>query len=229
MNKENQNLKSGQTGDILASGTASILSLFPLTAPLGAMINFSLFTWQGEQLNKFKNACENRINAIDKNKLDISVLDSDEFKSLVWQAVEAASTTGSELKRQILAGAIVNSIVLPTSKVTGKTFMLRILKELSDEEINVLKVFYDERNLSRGLTKFYVANKLQLNQEDVLITCQALGQLGLLSPPNHTREHQGDPHIPGTIVLGGSSNVMVDWRITALAERLIQWCSDNSI
>lgn len=221
-------------GDSIVAGASVILSLIPFTAPIGAASSFGLFVWQKEQQRKFVDECQTRFDALDQSKLDYSALESDEFKSLVIQAVETASKTASDLKQQALASALANSIILPTSQFTGKQALLRLLEQLSDEEMVTLKVLYDEelplekrqpanaipaamkQCVRLGMSEAIVAEKLGWSQEEALIACQGLRQLGLA--------HEPDPD-SGAILLENASP-HCNWRVTALAERLIEWCGE---
>jgi hypothetical protein len=238
----NEKPRYGSALDLICGGASVILSLFPLTAPIGAAGSFGLLAWQNEQLNKFKDELQKRLEALDQNKLDQSALQSDEFKSLVVQAVETASQTGSDLKKQALASALVNSLVLPTSRFTGKQALQRILSQLSDEEIIVLKVLYHEDSpfgntpsttsytsqispdgssrLSLGMSEADIAEILGWTEENTLVACQSLLQLGLV--------HQADSYI-GPVLLYSAGSENRGWRITALAEKLISWCRETPI
>lgn len=234
MTEDNQKPAPKNVSDLIVAGVSAILSVNPLTAPIGAMGSFGLLVWQREQQQKFIDAYQRKFDALDQNKLDHSALESDEFKSLVVQAVEIASKTASDLKRQALASALVSSIVLPTSRFTGKQALLRLLEQLSDEEMVALKVLYDEEprleerrpssaipagSLPRvliGMSEADIASRLGWSQEDALVACQGLRQLGLA--------HEPDDLGPSILLDGADKR---DWRVTALAEKLIKWCSSE--
>lgn len=234
MTEDNQKPVPTNVGDLIVAGVSAIMSLNPFTAVVGAASSFGLFAWQKKQQQKFVDECQTRFNALDNSKLDRSALESDEFKSLVIQAVETASKTASDLKRQALASALANSIVLPTSQFTGKQALLRLLEQLSDEEMEALKVLYNEEpsleksqpasaipagmkpRVRLGISETVVAAKLRWSQENALIACQGLRQLGLA--------HEPDPD-SGAILME-SAPPQRDWRVTALAERLIEWCGE---
>lgn len=217
--------------DLIVAGTSAILSLNPLTAPIAAVGSFGLLAWQREQQQKFINEYQRRFDALDQDKLDHSALESDEFKSLVIQAVETASKTASDLKRQALASALVSSIILPTSRFTGKQALLRLIAQLSDEEMMALKVLYDEEppleerrpqsamptslllRVRLGMSETDVATRLGWSQEDALVACQGLRQLGLT--------HEPDPD--SGAILTENAPPKRGWRVTAMAEKLIKW------
>lgn len=235
MTEDNQKPAPKNVSDLIVAGASAILSLNPFTAPIAAVGSFGLLAWQREQQQKFIDEYQRRFDALDQNKLDHSALESDEFKSLVVQAVETASKTASDLKRQALASALVSSIVLPTSRFTGKQALLRLLEQLSDEEMVALKVLYDEElpleerrpasaipagllpRVRLGMSETDVAARLGWSQEDALVACQGLRQLGLA--------HEPDPDMSGVLT---SENAPPErgWRVTALAEKLIKWCGE---
>lgn len=235
MTEDNQKPALTNVSDLIVAGASAILSLNPFTAVIGAAGGFGLFVWQREQQQKFINEYRRRFDTLDQDKLDHSALESDEFKSLVVQAVEAASKTVSDLKRQALANALINSVVLPTSSFTGKQALLRLLDQLSDEEVVALKVLYDEElplekrqpasttpakllpcSIRLGISETVVAARLEWSQEDALVACQGLRQLGLA--------HEPDPD--SGAILTENAPPKRGWRVTAIAEKLIQWCGE---
>jgi hypothetical protein len=234
MTKDNQKNAPQNVSDLMVAGASAILSVIPLTAPIGAAGSFGLLVWQREQQQKFVDEWRQKFDALDKSKLDHSALESDEFKSLVIQAVESASKTASNLKRQALASALVSSIVLPTSRFTGKQALLRLLEQLSDEEMVALKVLYDEEppleerrpksaipagellRVRLGMSEADVAARFEWSKDDALVACQGLRQLGLA--------HEPDPDLGA--ILTEDAPPKRGWRVTALAEKLIKWCGE---
>jgi hypothetical protein len=226
MTNDNQKPAPGSVKDLLAVGASTILSLFPATAPVGAMGSYGLFVWQREQLNKFIDECKQRFDRLDQDKLDRTALESDEFKSLLLQAVEIGAETASDLKRKALASAISNSVVLPTSQFTGKQALLRVLSQLDDQEMLALGVFSDEEprlveyeatmqehKLSRRgfVTEADVARKLGWNEEEASVVCEGLSQLGLIYSTTF-----------GAVL----TKTRDTWRITVLAKKLIKWSGE---
>lgn len=220
--QDNQNPGSGDLRTLIVNGASTILNLFPATAPLGAIISICLFKWQQDQLNKFINEVKRNFENLDLNKLDESALKTDEFKSLVVQIVETASNTASDLKRKALAKALVNSAIPPTSRFTGKQALLRILSQLSDEEMLALTVVYEEEpriaaettdRFHASVSEAYVANKLEWNEEESRVACEGLCQLGLVHNP-----------FVGAVVDVSRGH----WRINEIARRLIKWCGEES-
>lgn len=235
MTKDNQKQAPTNVSALIVAGASAILSLNPFTAVIGAAGGFGLLVWQREQQQKFINEYQRRFDTLAQDKLDHSALESDEFKSLVIQAVETASKTASDLKRQALVSALINSVVLPTSRFTGKQALLRLLEQLSDEEMMVLKVLYDEelplekrqpasatpakllpRSSRLGISETVVAVRLEWSQEDALVACQGLRQLGLA--------HEPDPD--SGAILADNAPPKRGWRASAIAEKLIKWCGE---
>lgn len=105
---------------------------------------------------------------------------------------------------------------------------MRVISQMSDEEILALKVLYECETVGRDefklaedgktiitLKDLFKKVKPEMGQEwsekDNLVACNGLAQLGLAMPPR-------------TLTW---NNEMV--RITALENRLIQWCQDPNI
>jgi hypothetical protein len=212
--------------DIGLAGLPQILTLLssPVPLVLGATASgFVTSVWGREQQNKLidelKKQINERINETNA-KLNEPALSFDEFMELFVQAMDIASKSKSELKRQALAKALVNSLIPPTSDFTGKQALLRILSQLSDEEMVALKVLYDGAIEAQNqgdlphvpVTK--VAEKLGWEEEEAYVTCEALAQLLLLSDASQGQWNS----------FGHEHEV---WRITALATTLIQWVTEE--
>ncbi|MGB3692784.1 MAG: hypothetical protein WA999_08670 [Spirulinaceae cyanobacterium] len=228
MTKKNQIEGQLLSGAIITTVTG-ILNLVPHLVPVSLGIGSGFLTWQTFQLNKFQERVRRRLIALDEDKLDKDFLESDEFISLVVQAVEAASKTASEIKQKTLANVIANSVVLPTSKYKNKEALLRIVSQMSNEEMQALKVLYDEehrlvtaekndREENKGNNhQLYVvkgeeiAQKLGWKEEDTRITCEGLSQLALIYDRS----------------TGFSS--ATGWRISTLAKKLIEFSQESVI
>lgn len=209
---------------ILATATALVSPLDPV---MGAVTGFVLWAWQKGNAKDYENIVKEKFRRIDHNKLDKTYLVSNEFKALVVQTVDVASQTASEFKRKVLANALVNSVVLPTSKFPGKQALLRVLSQMSDEEIIALAVVeHCERTGDKGLVedsdsdekaitsehlvyKFILKGKemgLEWSKEDSLVAYDGLKQLELARPQGMWQ---------------------IEWGTTALGNRLIQWCTEH--
>lgn len=214
MTQDNQERKHGSTSDLIAAGASAVLGLFPLTAPIAVISNFGLFAWQKDQQEKFIHEVQQRLETLDTTKLDQSALESNEFKSVVIQVMETALKSASDLKRQALAQALVNSIVLPTSRFTGKQALFRILSQISDEEILTLSILQkgkaaDNLNKSVGLAE--IANKLQWSEQEAKVACEGLLQLGLILDAEAGRM--------------GNQRIHEYWHTTALGDKFVKWCT----
>jgi hypothetical protein len=195
--------------DIGLAGLPQILTLLSSPSPLvlGATASgFVASVWGREQQNKLLDELQKQINErINETnaKLNEPALSFDEFMELFVQAMDIASKSKSELKRQALANALVNSVIPPTSQFIGKLTLLRTLSQLSDEEIQVLTLFWSEFYdwaRSRATLDYEDVSKLLMwDVEDAHAICVGLVQLGLAR-------------------YGGNGITL-----TALAQRLVQW------
>ncbi|MGA9379589.1 MAG: hypothetical protein WBV73_12545, partial [Phormidium sp.] len=158
-------------GQFILMGVATLLAIIPNFTALAVVtggLNVALFGWQQKNLDKFISYCKAKFKDIESDKLDKTALNSDEFRALVFQIVEDATKTSSDLKQQIFATVLANSITFPKSTITKKQLLFRILRDLSEEEMHVLKILVDRD----GATTGYVAFTLNINIEDALILCQ---------------------------------------------------------
>ena len=227
----NQNWENA--GELLVYGVASILSVFPETAPVGAGAAFVLLARQNERLNKFIRTVKQKFEQVDHAKLDKPMLHSDEFTDLVFQNVDAASKTASDIKQEALANILINASLLPTSKISGKLIFTRLVSQMSDEEMYALRVIYNEeprvlaKEKADGIkcyTSGYqhpcvgnriVSEKLGWNVEDATVACQGLLQLCLVSAVKWDGIR--------------SYHLAVGWRITELAKKLVTFVLDPTL
>jgi hypothetical protein len=195
---------------VLAIVTAALSIIDPTK---GAITGFALWAWQKNSIEDWLNKYEQKVKRIDRDKLDRKALKSDEFKALVLQTVSVASQTASDLKREALANALLNSVLPPTSKFTGKQALLRVLSGMSDEEIFGLTAlyhgerngrYYSEKNKEHEITLKQLAEEIGWSEEEVEVTFDGLTQLGLA----RTWDIEGRW-----------------WKITALGNKLIEWCA----
>lgn len=222
-------------GQLILMGAANVLTIisslnpsltFPLTVLTGGL-NATLFVWQQKNLDKFISDFKAKFKDIESDKLDKTALNSDEFRSLVLQSVEEAAKTSSDLKREIFANVLVNSITFPKSTITKKQLLFRLLRDLSEEEMKVLKILVDED----GATTGYVADKLTIDKEDALTLCQGLLQLSLVKAPDQGEEDL-TPYDPRTSklhpTLQNATGIQRNyWSVKQLAKELIKWCSKD--
>lgn len=211
--------------DIGLAGLPQILTLLssPVPLVLGATVSgFVASVWEREEQNKLldelKKQINERINETNA-KLNDPTLSFDEFMELFVQAIDIASKSKSELKRQALAKALVNSLIPPTSQFTGKQALLRILSQLSDEEMVALQIVYDEKpHIEQTfLVPVEIEARLGCSSEDALVVCQSLRQLGLVNEPNFNTNAVSIEYSPE----------LQGWRITELAQKLIKWVTEE--
>ncbi|NMF61039.1 hypothetical protein [Pseudanabaena yagii] len=138
----------GDSGSIALSGSVQILTLLgaSVAAPLGLALTavgaggtVLLGAWQMEQQKKFIEKITQEISNIDSKKLDKEVLESSEFKEIVVRIYNEAGLASSR-KQSTFAKGLVNSVLYPNSKLTGKLIFIRIIASLSDEELQILEV-----------------------------------------------------------------------------------------
>lgn len=189
---------------------------------MGALVSGSLWVWQKQNSGKLLSDLEQKCQRLNREKLDYSALESDEFKALMIQVVDTASKTASDLKREALANALINSVLPPTSELKGKQALLRVLTGMSDEEIIALAVLHkcettglDEFKLANEgrnvITYEYVFKKVKTKmgqewgEEENRVAFEGINQLGLAKPPQD--------------LMWNSEMV----KITTLGNRLIKW------
>ncbi|MBD1861622.1 MULTISPECIES: hypothetical protein [Trichocoleus] len=185
--KNKAHLTLGSASGIGGVGILQILSLFPLTAPIGAAGTVILSAWQSEQQKKFISEVEQKIEALEQKTIKQSLLDSDEFKEIVARIWDNALKTASDLKRKALASVLVNSATQSQNSLAEKSSLLRTLLEISDREILVFTVIQSalEKSVSSCHEKD-IELALNLSSQEVHNTCEDLEQLRLiaLAEPN---------------------------------------------
>ena len=211
------------TAEIGLNSLVSILSFLASPgyfAGASAGSSFLVYLWGREQQNKFLRELKQQLNErIDEKNEQSRTLDLNEFMELFTQAIEIASKSASDLKRQALARALVNSVVLPTSQVTGKQSLLRVLSQMSEQEMLALTDLYkyessiDELKKLTGMPITELASVLNWNAQETLVTCEGLRQLGLVY----------DPRVGTWDYMGGNSNQFEACCITALGNKLLVW------
>jgi hypothetical protein len=209
----------------VAAGLPQILTLLSSPSPLalGATVgSFVASVWGREQQNKLldeiKELIDKKINETNA-KIKEPALSFDEFMELFVQAMNIVSKSKSELKRQALAKALVNSLIPPNSPFTGKQALLRILSQLSDEEMIALQVMRDEKpHIEQTfLVTAEIEARLRCSPEDALVVCQSLRQLGLVNEPNFN---------PNAVSIEYSPELQ-GWRVNELAQKLIKWVTEE--
>lgn len=204
---------------IVAAGTNN-------AAQMGALAGGVLWAWQKQNAEHFLSVLTQKCQRLNREKLDYSALESNEFKALMIQVVDTASKTASEQKREALANALINSVVPPTSSFSGKQALLRVLSGMSDEEmlaLTALQTLTALDSMSARVNKSMLGNKIILlehlaqetgwSKEENRIAFQGLKQLGIV-----------DNFGFGSNPQEGGGN----WAITSMGDRLIQWVTQPS-
>ncbi|BAZ27888.1 hypothetical protein NIES4074_03160 [Cylindrospermum sp. NIES-4074] len=196
---QDDNLALSKTNPFLEPSIAGVLALINTIPVFGTIINVPLaagmVAWQNRNLNKFILIVEQKFDSLDKSKLDKKFLNSAECIDIFVQAVEAAMKTSSEERCNALANALLAASVTPTSLYIGKQMLIRVLAQMSDEEMQVLRILYkEEMHFSENqgqpgqkaipvVPVAEIAAKLKWEYVDVLVACQGLLQLGLAHDP----------------------------------------------
>jgi hypothetical protein len=194
----------GDSGSIALSGSVQILTLLgaSVTTPLGLALTavgaggtVLLGAWQMEQQKKFIEKITQEISNIDSKKLDKEVLESSEFKEIVVRIYTEAGLASSH-KQSTFAKGLVNSALYPNSKLTGKLIFIRIVAQLSDEELQILEVM---QNAWMDNVPFLGKDSIQeslldLDIKQIQLACQGLIQQNVLESIN--------PDVWGLSILG---------------------------
>jgi hypothetical protein len=214
--------------EIALVGSAAILTLAasPAILPtIATYMGFGAYLWQRENQNNSLRKLEQQIQRTGAN-LEDSALNFDEFMELFIQFMEIASKSAIEEKQDYLVNLFVNSVVSSTIPFSGKQTLFRIHSQISLEEIHALKVLYDAAIDAENQGKFSlvpvtkIVEKLGWTQEDAFVTCEALAQLFLVS---------GGVRVSDEVleISGDSEPKHYVWRVTALAKRFVQWCTEE--
>jgi hypothetical protein len=111
---------------------------------LGSQINKLLFgdaqRRVAERAQDVFAAVKDRLERIDKAKLDKEFLKSDEFMTVLLLAIEQLQTTHDQEKKRMLANALANSSLLEFSSDSRKELFMRIFRDLAPEHIQMLQV-----------------------------------------------------------------------------------------
>ena len=167
---------------IMANQLISSIPMF------GAFISTPIAGWissqQRKNLQKFMSIFKLKCESIERSKVDKEFLDSEAFGEIILQVLEAAKRTSSDLRRNALANALLNSFVLPTSKNIGKKSFIRLIDQISDEEIVALQVLYESKKRSEETISLEkISEILQWSYEDTQVVVYGLNQLGLAEDP----------------------------------------------
>jgi hypothetical protein len=217
---DNRNLKDtdtklnlGNSGEIALSGSVQVLTLLGAicAAPLGVALTaigagttVILSARQMEQQKKLIEKISQALTSIDKAQLNKEFLESSEFREIVMRICNEASLTASPYKHSALAKGLVHSAIYPHNEMTGKLIFIRIVSQLSDEELRILEVMQNawENNVPiLGKDDLQESLKdLELGQ--IQVSCEGLIQQRVLEPIN--------------------SDV---WSLSILGRKLVAWLS----
>jgi hypothetical protein len=214
--------------EIALVGSTAILTLAasPAILPtIATYMGFGAYLWQRENQNNSLRKLEQQIQRTGAN-LENSALNFDEFMELLIQFMEIASKSAFDEKQDYLVNLFVNSVVSSTIPFSGKQTLFRIHSQISLEEIHALKVLYDAAIEAENQGKFSMVpvtklvEKLRWTKEDAFVTCEALAQLFLLSEGVWVSAEDLE-------ISGNSEPKHYVWRVTALAKRFVQWCTEE--
>jgi hypothetical protein len=164
-----------------------------------------------------------RLEKLDREKLDKDAFESDEFNEILFQVLEVSSRTASDVKRRALANMLVNAVVTPTSRYKGKQTYIRLIDQMSSDEMLALAILYqteaalpdgDSRHLA-GISVTEMAEKLDWDEQDAIAIYEGLFQLTLVIDT-------------GTGTFGHYGNQHRIWQTSVLAKRLEQFCLDEA-
>jgi hypothetical protein len=207
-------LKEGSLMEMLpflANATLQIATLFKGTQVAVALGSVGLAAWQEHQAKKLEIRIADKIRTLGMEKLDRGYIHTDEFHALLLQGVRIAAETASDTKREAIASALVNSAWRP-SKFSGKTMLMRLLDQLSEEELQVAVTIRtsmafaldDDHATCRSL-----ARELKWDNADTYVTILGLESLGLVQMRTLDANAQ---------------DYDIEWSLSPLTERLIEWC-----
>jgi hypothetical protein len=206
-------LNLGNSGEIALSGSAQVLTLLGAicAAPLGVALTaigagttVILSAWQIEQQKKLIEEISKTLASIDKAQLNKDFLESSEFREIVMRICNGASLTASPYKHSALAKGLVHSAIYPHNEMAGKLIFIRIVSQMSDEELRVLEVMQNawEDNVPI-LSKDDLQESLKdLELGQIQVSCDGLIQQRVLEPV--------------------SSGV---WNLSILGRKLVAWLS----
>jgi hypothetical protein len=217
---DNGNLKNtdtklnlGNSGEIALSGSAQVLTLLGAicAAPLGVALTaigagttVILSAWQIEQQKKLIEEISKALASIDKAQLNKDFLESSEFREIVMRICNDASLTASPYKHSALAKGLVHSAIYPQNEMTGKLIFIRIVSQMSDEELRILEVM---QNAWEDNVPILGENDLQWSLKDlelgqIQVSCDGLIQQRVLEPINSEA-----------------------WSLSILGRKLVAWLS----
>lgn len=217
----------------IAKGLPQILTLLstPTSWVFAATASgFMISAWEREQqnkwLNELKETLEKRIDEI-KTKSEPPSLAFDEFMELFIKTRDITSKSSSDLKRKALANLLVNSVLAKRENFTGEQTALRLIAQLSDEEMLAITAIdkiqkSDDSKQAFGVSIADIEQEMNWSEQETRIACEALLQLNLIF----------EPPISSQTYLSYDEPINVrrfrGLLISDLGNHLVKWCKEVS-
>jgi hypothetical protein len=211
--------------EALIAGTIQLTAIIPGYGPfISAASTLGYAAYQSRNINQANHLLRKHIATIDETKLDREFIDSDEFRDIMLQYIEATMKTSSELRCDALVKVFCSCFTKPTSTYINKQAMMRLVTQMSSEEMQVLYIIQREEQIfsenqsykegkSRDVQVSTIANQLEWNDLNTLIACQGLQQLNLVY----------DPEIKDELFMEASQPGDRGFRGTELGHRLVEF------
>lgn len=217
-NKETDNTrittKSVHRDDLVTTANQLVSSIPVFGTFLSTPIVGAISYYQRKNLDDFMNKITSRFESIDISKIDKDFLNTEVFGNILLQILDAASRTSSELKQNALANIFLHSCTLPTSQHKGKQAFVRIIDQISDEEMIVLKVLYESTQNPEPLISLEeISSILGWDYIEIQVISGGLTQLGLAY----------DPTIGTWTYIQASFNESTTLSLSALGSRCIEY------
>lgn len=175
----------------LAVGVIQLASAVPDSGVVLSAAGAAVFlAYQNYNLDQAVQRLRQRIATIDRDKLDQDFIRSNQFKDIVVQVAEAAMKTSSELRCDALVQISCGCFTKPSSTYINKQALIRLVAQMSDEEMQALYVIQEEERkffsgdqtdkTSPMVQVAVIANQLGWDYLNTLIACQGLEQLNLV-------------------------------------------------
>jgi hypothetical protein len=217
----------------IAKGLPQILTLLSTPTSWGfaaTASGFVISAWERKQQNKWfnelKETLEKRIDEI-KTTSEPSRLTFDEFMELFIKTRDVTSKSSSDLKRKALANLLINSVLAKTEKFTGEQTALRLIAQLSNEEMLAITAIdkiqkSDDSKQAFGVSITDIEQEMNWSEQETRIACEALLQLNLIF----------EPPISSQTYLSNDEPInvrrFIGLLISDLGNHLVKWCKEVS-
>lgn len=91
-----------------------------------------------ERVEETFRAIKEKLDNVDKTKVDEEYFKSDEFMTILLLAIEQLQTTHDKKKIQMIANALANSGMVDFSSDSRKELFMRIMRDLSPQHVSML-------------------------------------------------------------------------------------------